>query len=621
MEENLILLPYPRRLEFSAGELTLAGRRIIQLACPQPQDLLLSAGRLQAALKKAAGLDWELNASPALPAEQVGLTLELDPGCPGGGQGYRLRIDEGGMRIQAQAAPGIFYGVCTLIQILQQRGARLPCLAIEDFPDFPARGVMLDISRDKVPGMKTLYELVDRLASWKINQLQLYTEHTFAYLNHSTVWREASPLTAGEVLALDAYCRQRFIELVPNQNSFGHLTRWLIHPEYSELAETHGEFETPWGMEQGPYSLAPVHPGSLRLIRSLYDELLPNFSSRMVNVGCDETFDIGAGQSREACAQRGADRVMFDYLLGLYADVARRGLTMQFWADILVHHPHLLAEMPRDAVALLWNYEASQSFAESAARFQSTGQLFYVCPGTSAWNSLAGRHANMLANTLDAARAGLAHGALGYLNTDWGDNGHWQTLPFSLPGFAAGAAFSWCLAANQELPLEAAVSRFALEDAGESADRAVFRLANLYRVSGMELPNSSALFWLLQYPLQKLRALPRLPAERIDACLTEIDSALDDLGKAQIGRADATLVEAEIRLAARMLRHACLRGRLLNEVEPAAAAALIKTLKDDVAEWLEEYRRIWLERNRPGGLRESAGRIEKLVEEYQRLAG
>jgi len=481
--------------------------------------------------------------------------------------------------------------------------------------------VMLDISRDKVPSMGTLFELVDRLASWKVNQLQLYTEHTFAYLNHPTVWREASPLTAEEVVALDAYCRQRFIELVPNQNSFGHLTRWLIHPEYAGLAETHGEFATPWGMEQGPYSLAPVHPGSLRLIQSLYDELLPNFSSRMVNVGCDETFDIGAGQSRDACARHGADRVMFDYLLSLYADVTRRGLTMQFWADILVHHPHLLAELPQDAVALLWNYEAAQPFEDSAALFQTAGQPFYVCPGTSTWNSLAGRHANMLANTLDAARAGLAHGAQGYLNTDWGDNGHWQTPPFSLPGFAAGAAYSWCLAANQELPIDAAVSRFALEDAGGAAVSALIRLGGLYQAAGMELPNSSALFWLLQYPLEKLRGLPRLPAERIDTCLAEIDAALDDLGRARIGRADAALVEAEIRLAARMLRHACLRGRLLNEADPASPAALVKTLKDDVSEWLEEYRRVWLERNRPGGLRESAGRIEKLVEEYQGLAG
>src|SRR5690606_11763612 len=116
----------------------------------------------------------------------------------------------------------VFYGAVTLIQLLEQAGASLPCLRISDRPDFVDRGVMLDVSRDKVPTMETLYRLVDRLASWKINQLQLYTEHTFAYRHHPEVWAKASPLTGEEILRLDAYCRERFIELVPNQNSFGH---------------------------------------------------------------------------------------------------------------------------------------------------------------------------------------------------------------------------------------------------------------------------------------------------------------------------------------------------------------------------------------------------------------
>jgi len=113
----------------------------------------------------------------------------------------------------------------------------LVCIDINDWPDFPNRGVLLDISRDKVPTMKTLYELVDLLSEWKINQFQLYTEHTFAYRNHGVVWDKAGPMTGEEILALDMYCRERFVELVPNQNSFAHMERWLKHKEYLHLAE------------------------------------------------------------------------------------------------------------------------------------------------------------------------------------------------------------------------------------------------------------------------------------------------------------------------------------------------------------------------------------------------
>ena len=66
-------------------------------------------------------------------------------------------------------------------QLLRQFGRRLPCLKIRDWPDFARRGVMLDISRGRVPKLETLLELVEHLADFKINEFQLYTEHTFAY--------------------------------------------------------------------------------------------------------------------------------------------------------------------------------------------------------------------------------------------------------------------------------------------------------------------------------------------------------------------------------------------------------------------------------------------------------
>ena len=75
----------------------------------------------------------------------------------------------------------------------------LPACRIEDWPDFAVRGVMLDVSRDRVPSMPTLRDLVDRLAGWKINQLQLYMEHTFAYAGHEDVWRHADPYTADDM--------------------------------------------------------------------------------------------------------------------------------------------------------------------------------------------------------------------------------------------------------------------------------------------------------------------------------------------------------------------------------------------------------------------------------------
>ncbi len=294
----------------------------------------------------------------------------------------------------------MFYAVCTLIQLLgirdQEAGGRrqestpisnlqsptssLPALRISDWPDFPNRGVMLDISRDRVPTMQTLLELVDLLASWKINQLQLYTEHTFAYRNHPEVWADASPMTGEEILALDAYCRERFIELVPNQNSFGHMTRWLTHDRYRPLAEAPDGCDTRWGHYDYPFSLCPIDPGSIELVRSIFDELLPHFTSRQFNVGCDETIDLGQVRSKEAVEKLGAGRVYLDFLLKIYREVRARGRTMQFWGDIIMEHPELVsrsaARYDRPGVGL----PARPSFRAARGDLRSVGRALLRLP-------------------------------------------------------------------------------------------------------------------------------------------------------------------------------------------------------------------------------------------------
>src|SRR5579859_7137026 len=498
---DLVLLPYPRALTMAAGHYALAPNRRIVLEGAPPAALLGAGRRLQAALAEVAALDWDVAASALGPADAIGAVLRVAPGSLAHAQGYELTITPEQIVVVAATPAGVFYGVCTLVQILQQAGRALPALHIADWPDFAVRGILLDISRDKVPQMATLYALIDMLAGWKLNQVQLYTEHTFAYHQHPDVWAQASPITGDEILALDDFCRARHVELVPNQNSFGHMHRWLIHDRYAPLAETPGEFQVPWGTMPGPFSLCPEDPGSLALVRSLYDELLPHFSSRLVNVGCDETFDLGQGRSREAVRQRGVGRVYLDFLLAIQREIAQREHTMLFWGDIVLQHPELVPEIPAETIALEWGYEATHPFDQHAPIYAAAGVPFYVCPGTSSWCSVAGRTANAIANLRQAAEHGLHAGASGYMITDWGDRGHWQALPISYLGLACGAAASWGLSASQAMDVARTISLHAFRDPAGILGRIVSDLGDIYRQLGPRLPNSSLLFWILQLPL------------------------------------------------------------------------------------------------------------------------
>jgi hypothetical protein len=476
----------------------------------------------------------------------------------------------------------------------------IPAGEILDWPDFPVRGVMLDASRNKVPSMQTLYSLVDLLSGMKINHLQLYTEHTFAYSAHRDVWAEASPMTAEEVLLLDSYCRERLIELTPNQNSFGHLQSWLRLPRYRELAECPEGFEWPWGgRSEEPFSLDPSNPGSLKLLEGLFDELLPNFESTLFNVGCDETVDLGQGKNRQLCEKVGRGRVYLDFLLKIHKLVSERGRTMLYWGDIIMEHPDLVPELPADAIALEWGYEAGHPFDEHGAKLRASGVPWWVCPGTSSWNSFAGRTENCLANLRAAARAGLAHGATGFLNTDWGDNGHWQFLPVSYLGLAAGASISWHHAGRE--------TDFARElDAHVFLDRAGVMgglardLGNAYTRTGLRIHNESALFQVLRYPD---RTSP--PEGLTPAALAEtrrwIESVAARLDGARMDLADASLIRDEYSLTVRLMLLACDR------------AAGRSTTREMLADIIGEFRGLWLARNRIGGLSDSVRRLEALV--------
>ncbi len=615
MTENLVLLPTPRHLTWLEGNFTFTDGRLVLLDSRQAQAVRFAGLRFCAAAQEHLGVDWEVIASSAVPAGQVGLTLAIMPEAVAQPEGYRLRVAPEGITVYGRDAAGVFYGVCTLIQLVQQTaGGALPCLDIADWPDFPARGVMLDVSRDKVPMLETLFALVDRLASWKVNQVQLYTEHTFAYRQHPEVWEHASPLTGAEILALDAYCRERFVELVPNQNSFGHMKPWLIHERYAHLAETHGEIKTPWGSYTfpGPFSLAPEHPGSLELIRSLYDELLPHFTSRQINVGCDETIDLGQGASKAACEARGEGRVYLDFLLKIYQDVTRRGYTMQFWGDIITQHPDLVSQLPRDVIALEWGYEFDHPFDEHGAQFAAAGVPFYVCPGTATWNSLVGRTDNALGNLRNAAENGLKHGATGYLNTDWGDRGHWQYLPMSYLGFGVGAAYSWCLEANQTLDVPQAIGRFAFDDPSGAMGKIAYDLGNVYQVPHVpRIHNSSVLFHLLQGAAGDEERFKDVTVEDFETTQKRIDAILASLSDVQMQCPDADLVKREFANAGRLLRHACRRALQLLGQETDNAA-----MRADLEEAIAEHKALWLARNRPGGLADSLKHFDALQNVY-----
>jgi hexosaminidase len=544
-------------------------------------------------------------------------------------QGYVLEIEPGEIRLAFADDAGERYGLAALRQLRAAFAGALPCLRIRDWPDFAVRGYMLDVSRDRVPTRETLRRIVDLLELLRINHLQLYTEHSFAYAAHEPVWRHASPLTPDDVRWLDALCAAKGIELAANQNGFGHMERWLRVDGYRHLAEAPGGWTTSWG-ETWPAATLYPDDASRELVLGLYRELRACFSSRRINVNFDETFELGKGRSQARVEAEGRGRVYLDFLLPIVEELQRDGAEVLFWGDVLRHHPRLVDELPdRDLVALVWHYEAPVENPSLPAGLESilaeigidenvlrgfAGQVpvfargklpFWVCPGTSSWNSLLGRWSNARANLLDAAEVGAAHGAGGYLITDWGDNGHMQPPSVSFAPLTYGACLAWCAANNRELDVAGALDRFVWRDESGALGAAALRAAEVYSVAGTDAFNGSPLFYPLIGRDLSLGSERRPTGEDIRRVLNELDEAAAAAARARPRCADGELIVRELRQAIRLARlgaRVLARNHRLAGFDASITAAEIEDART-------EQRACWRARSRPGGLDDSLHKL------------
>lgn len=445
---------------------------------------------------------------------------------------------------------------------------------------------MLDISRNRVPTMACLRRLVDTLSTLHYNQLQLYTEHTFAYRDHATVWKHASPLTGAEIQELDTYCAQRGIELVPNQNSFGHMERWLRHPAYRHLAECPNGFEHPLaGWRENGSTLYP-DASSANFVEQLYAELLPHFESTQIHVGGDEPWELGKGCSAGRVADEGKHAVYLDFMRKVFAAASRQGHRAQFWADIILERPDLVPQLPSEVIPIIWGYEADSPFPEQCRCVAEAGfrKQFYVAPGAGNWNSFSGRLDVARANIRLAAEQGAAHHASGLLLTAWGDNGHHQPWATLYPPLILAAAEAHGHAIDADSLADGTDAIF-FPDQAAGNGHALCQLGKIDAALPQPAPPNSFLhtaFFAHGSPREQLvKTTNQAELERCLAALNSIQTAgLDE----------------EIELAVRLNRS-------------ALESCLNLPQTDTIAELKEAFTRQWRRHSREGGLAESLARF------------
>ncbi len=546
-------------------------------------------------------------------------------------EAYKLIIEPTGVRILGEGYAGVFYAVQTLIQIIRQQGVELKCLSIEDFPAFKNRGFLLDVTRGSIPTLETLMGLVDKLSFLKINQLQLYIEHSYAFSRHSEVWTGQDVLSAEDIIALDEYCKRRCIELVPCMQTFGHLYHVLTSESYRELCELDGcEEEFSWCGRMHHHTLNVSDPRSFDFVKEMLNEFIPLFSSNKFNICCDETFDLGKGKSDRIVREKGVEKVYYDFFMQVYRYVAGKGKQVMLWGDMILSHPELLKKIPEEAVILNWDY--SLDAEENGVKKLAQANLKqYVCPGTQAWNALVPNFKALKHNISKMVAYGSNYHVEGVLNTNWGDYGNINLLSSSLPGMAYGAALSWNNADTFGLGKEfnRELSFFMLGDR-------TYEIADLLeKLSGYEVVKwGDIVNWLEKDSIQEFDWVSKAYRKRLESwtqnsikmayesilgCVDEISN----LGGSIENRNKIDFLEIEISARGTALMQ--LVGQLILKEEkrieqvqwivpPTELAVLLE-------EWFNWYASIWRMRNRESELyrlRNAILKISKIARNIDR---
>lgn len=515
---------------------------------------------------------------------------------------YKIEINQKDINVLYGDLEAAYRAVTTLKQIFeQQEDGEINCLCIEDYPSIKNRGYMLDVSRGKLPKLEYLKNLVDTMADLKYNQLQLYMDSfVYDYKNFPEYVKDTDPITRKEIMELDEYCKERFINLVPNQNGFGHMEHWIAKKELSHLAIT-GKKGTKFS------TLNPLLDESLELVDRIYDGFADSFSSKYMNIGMDEPAELGLNETEEICKKYGVGKVYTDYLKKICQLCSNKyNKIPMFWDDIVFKHEEQIENLPKDAVVMHWGYETEHHYDRNCRKLSEKGLRFYVCPGTSMWGSYTGRTNNCIVNMSKAAECGNYYGAEGFLLTEWGDNGHPQFPSTALFPLTYGAAVSWNCG-DHNVEIDYALRRNRISDCKKYLDKYLYNCKGEKSLADIVCRMGN--YYLLEDALQFNCAGIAHYTFYIDMVAKEQKEAFGRVRDYMISlRKELELVDAD-EICIKEIKSNCDMVILVA----SKLAGCEMNYKEEFKELKDEFEKLWLAKNRRPGIEMCMDKIEQVL--------
>ncbi len=347
-------------------------------------------------------------------------------------EAYSLEILPEKIRIRSGSDKGLFYGLMSLTQLVKASdGSTIPTLKILDYPDMTWRGISDDFSRGQVSTMDNFETILRFLGEYKQNIYMPYMEDLVQLDRYPEIGKGRGALSKEDIAELQEIAEQYFVEVIPIFQTLGHYENILSDPNFMQYAEY-----------PGAASLNSIDEETDRFLFNMLDEVVPQFESDYFHIGCDESRDVGYGATRELVKKVGTARVHADHYNKVYDKVTSQGKRVLMYGDIILAYPEIMDMIPKDIIIVDWHYRPADHYP-SIQKFKNAGFPFLVSPGIHNWRQNIPNFTNSWINISNINYEGYLKGALGSINSSWGDYGGMNFREMNYMGYAFGAESSW----------------------------------------------------------------------------------------------------------------------------------------------------------------------------------
>ena len=329
------LVPAPTHIEFADGELRLGDALGLDY---NPKDKNLK-NIIRITKSELSRIGYSVT-DPGSDEAHTRLSINIDHHITQTPESYNLKIDPQGIDIIGSDYAGIFYGLQTLVQILEttkiNNSTAVTSVLIEDRPRFRWRGMLLDVGRHMFPA-DFIKRYIDIIAAHKMNVFHWHlTEDQgwrvpikkYPKLKDIAAWRKETLVghyrdkphqfdgkpyggfyTEEEITDIIDYASDRSVTIVPEIEMPGHATAALsAYPQLSCTGGPH-EAETIWGVHKEVYCAG--NEETFDFLENVLEEVSQIFPGPYIHIGGDECPKTRWAEG-EKCQKRIADEGLKD---------------------------------------------------------------------------------------------------------------------------------------------------------------------------------------------------------------------------------------------------------------------------------------------------------------------